>query len=79
MTHQLSSDRNQLKELIARCDDPEAFLSEVSDILKEMGLDTKIRAANLTEKDALLERWANRDLRCSEAIVQMLDHISYED
>lgn len=79
MTHQLSSDRNQLKELIARFDDPEAFLSEVSDILKEMGLDTKHRAANLTEKDALLERWANRDLRCSEAIGQMLDHISYED
>ena len=79
MTRQPSPDRNQLKELIARRDDPEAFLSDVSEILKELGTDTKHRNANLTEKDALLEQWANRDLRCSEAIVQMLDHISYED
>ena len=76
---QPSPDRTQLKELIARCNDPEAFLSDVADILQEMGVDTKHRVANLVEKDPLLAQWANRDLCYSEAILQMLDDISYED
>ena len=69
----------QLKEFIARYGDPEAFLSDVSEILKELGTDTKHRAANLAEKDPLLEMWAERDLHYSDAIVEMIDSVNDEN
>jgi len=70
--------RLQLKETIARYGDPEAFLLDVAKILNDLGIDAKCRAANLAEKDPLLEQWAERDLRYSDAIADMIDSVNDE-
>jgi len=68
--------RLQLKETIARYGDPEAFLLEVSEILRELGNGTK--HANLAEKDPLLKQLANRDIRYADAIADMIDSVNDE-
>ena len=70
--------RLQLKETIARYGDPEAFLLDVAEILNDLGIDTKHRAAKLAEKDPLLEQLANRDIRYSNAIAEMIDIVNDE-
>ena len=76
---QVRLDHLRLKESIAQYGDPAAFLSDVSNILRELGNDTKHRAANLAEKDPLLEMWAERDLHYSDAIVEMIDSVNDEN
>jgi len=71
-------DRLQLKETIARYNDPEAFLSDVAETLNDLGADTKRRAAKLAEKNPLLEQWAERDLRYADAIADMIDSVNDE-
>ena len=68
--------RLRLKETIARYSDPEAFLLEVSEILRELGDGTK--HAKLAEKDPFLNQLANRDLRYSAAIAEMIDSVNDE-
>ena len=75
---QFRLDRLRLKEAIAEFNDPEAFLLEASEILRELGNGTKHRAANLAEKDPLLEMWAERDIRYADAIVEMIDSVNDE-
>jgi len=70
--------RLRLKESIARYNDPEAFLLDVAEILNDLGINTKHRAAKLAEKDPILEQWAERDIRYANAIAEMIDSVNDE-
>jgi len=69
-------DRLRLKESIAQFNDPEAFLLEASEILRELGNSTK--HAKLAEKDPFLKQLANRDIRYANAIAEMIDTVNDE-
>ena len=65
--------RLRLKESIARYGDPKSFLLDVAEILNELG------AAKLAETDPLIEQRAERDIRYSTAIAEMLDDMDSEN
>ena len=75
---QVHADLIQLKSIISRAYSPEDFLSDVAKILNDLGIDAKCRAANLAEKDPILEQQAERDLCYSDAIAEMIDSINDE-